>query len=76
MIPLSSSSAYQPSLSRVAAQQFPSIIYKNAEHFDPTYLKCIGIAVFRAYRDDANSGQVAFQLLESFVGSLDKTAKD
>lgn len=29
----------------------------------------------RAYADDANSGKVNYEILESHVGSLDKTAK-
>ena len=76
VVPLSSSSISQQSLSKIATMQFPNIAFKNAEHLDSTYLKCIGIVVFKAYSDAANSGQVGFQLLESFVGSLDKTAKN
>lgn len=62
-------------MSRVASLQFPDIIYRTSDHLDTTYLKYIGIVVFKAYADAANSGQVAFRLLESFVGSLDKNAK-
>ena len=76
VIPLSSASSSQQSVSRVTALQFPNIIFKDSEHLDTTYLKYIGIVVLKAYKDNANSGQVNFQLLESFVGSLDKNAKD
>jgi hypothetical protein len=32
--------------------------------------------VFKAYKDMDNNGKVNYQLLESFVGSLNKKAKD
>ena len=51
-------------------------MFRDADHLDTQYLKSIGIVVLQAYRDDASSGQVGFKLLESFVGSLDRDAKD
>ena len=59
-MPYASASTATQSLSRVAALQFPNLSFRDPEHLDPTYLKCIGIVVFKAYRDDANSGQVSF----------------
>lgn len=82
MLPLSSlsteySNGYdQPSLSQKASLGFPLINYNSYNHFDTKWLKCIGVAVFMAYADQENDGKLNFQLLESFVGSLDKTAKD
>lgn len=76
VMPLSSSTTMQQSVSRMTALQFPNIIFNDAEHLDTKYLKHIGVVVLKAYRDNANSGQVGFQLLESFVGSLDRNAKD
>lgn len=62
------------SLSKIAVSQFPLISFKDQSHLDPTYLKQIGIVVFKAYTDSSNSNAVNFQLLESFVGSLDRSA--
>ena len=64
------------SLSRRSARQFPSINYYNAGHFDKTNLKKIGVVVFKAFRDTGNFGKISFQLLESFVGELDRNAQD
>ena len=64
------------SLSRRSAKQFPAINYYNAGHFDQTNLKKIGVLVFKAFKDTSNYGKISFQLLESFVGSLDKHAQD
>lgn len=64
------------SLSRAAALQFPQINYNGFSHFDDIYLKQIGVVVFKAFKDLDNNGKVNYQLVESFVGSLDKKAKD
>ena len=65
----------QETLSKIAADQFPIISFKDSEHLDYTYLKQIGVVVFKAFTDPANNNKVNFQLLESFVGSLDSKAK-
>ena len=64
------------SLAQIAASSFPTINFNGPSHYDTTYLKCIGIAVFKAYADFNNDGKLNFELLESFVGSLRKTARD
>jgi hypothetical protein len=64
------------SLAREAALTFPDINFNGPMHFDDTYLKQIGIVVFKAYKDMDNNGKVNYQLLESFIGSLNKKAKD
>ena len=64
------------SVSRTAASYFPLINFYNAEHFDKDNLKNIGIVVFKAFRDTSNMGKIGFQVLESFVGSLDRNARD
>lgn len=64
------------SLSKRAALQFPQISYKGNGHFDQQYLKQIGIAVFKAFVDIDNNGMLGFELLESFVGSLDPSSRD
>ena len=50
----------QDTVSNTAASMFPLISYKSAEHLDTTYLKQIGICVFRAYTDNSNSRKVNF----------------
>ena len=34
------------------------------------------VAVMQAYQDPSNDNNISFKLLEKYVGSLDKTAKD
>lgn len=71
-----SSGSNNESLSRLASLQFPSINFDAYNHFDSAYLKHIGVVVLKAYKDLDNNGKINYQLLESFVGSLDKSAKD
>ena len=66
----------QESVSRRAALAFPLINYDSYGHFQQDSMKKIGIVVFKAFKDTDNNGKVNFQLLESFVGSLDPTARD
>lgn len=75
-IPLSSNSILDETLSKIAANLFPNILYLNNGHFDSLHLKDITIAVFRAYRDPSIKTNVTFKLLEAFSGSLDKNSKD
>lgn len=51
---------WQDTISTVAASMFPLINYKNAEHLDTTYLKQVGVCVFRAYTDSSNSGKISY----------------
>lgn len=39
-------------------------------------MKSICIAVIQAFADDSNDKKINYQVIESFVGSLDKRAKD
>lgn len=64
------------SLSKRAAMTFPTINFKDPAHFDKTYMKYIGVCVFKAYADYDNNGKMGFELLESFVGSFDRKARD
>jgi len=45
--------------------------WKNASELDRKYFKHIGVVVLKAYNDKANNNKINFQLLESFVGTLD-----
>lgn len=64
------------SLSRRASMIFPTINFDGMNHFQQEHLKKIGIAVFKAFKDVDNNNKVNFELVESFVGSLDSTARD
>lgn len=76
---LSSTPNYYPeveTLSKIAAQHFPSLNFKDPETLEAKYLKQVGIVVFRAYADSSNSNKVNYQVLESFVGSLKRGDKN
>ena len=75
-IPLSSDDLDLETLSKHALAQFADIPFLDADTLDKTNLKSVGIVVYKAYRDSANENLVNFKMLESFVGSLDKSAKD
>jgi len=75
-IPLSASSVEDESTSRDAALVFPPINWKDQDHYEKDYLKHIGIAVFKAFKDLANDSRISFELVEAFVGSLDRSAQD
>lgn len=62
-------------LSKIAADCFPQIEYENNLHYDKEHFKKIGIVVLSAFVDNANNKKLNFSVLESFVGSLDKTAR-
>lgn len=62
------------SITKRVSDYFPEITYKSIDHFDPTNLKNIGVVVLSAFTDKDNNNMVNFTALESFVGSLDKTA--
>lgn len=64
------------SLSKSITDYFPLITFKNANQIDTTYLKNIGVVVVKLYNDVANNNKINFQILESFVGSIDKNNDD
>jgi len=63
-------------MSKIAASFFPNINYVNSEFLDRKYLKSVGIVVFQAFKDIANNKKLNFSPVESFVGSLDRNARD
>lgn len=63
-------------VSRLVAEQFPNITFDRHNHFDTTYLKQIGVVVLKMFKDQANDDKISFSVLETFIGSLDRTAKD
>lgn len=56
---------------------FPTIIYNpETAQFERDNLKKIGVVVYKTYIDPANGNKIAFEPVESFVGSLNKNDKD
>lgn len=43
---------------------------------DRTYLKSIGVVVFKVIMDPSNDNKINFVPVESFIGQLDKNAKN
>ena len=72
----SSSLKSQQTISKFTAELFPSIPYASDEHLMTRDLKNICIAVVQAFVDQANGNKVNYQVLESFIGSLDRRAKN
>lgn len=62
-------------ISQNAAEHFPTITFVN-NRLDRELLQQIGVVVFKLFKDPANNNKIAFTPVESFVGSLDRTAKD
>lgn len=73
---LSSEYLTDTTVSKIAASYFPAINFKSADFLERRYLKQIGVVVFKMYKDSADSNKIRFAAVESFVGSLDKSAKD
>jgi hypothetical protein len=67
---------YDNSLSKQLAKYFPTITYNSNNTFDKEHMKKIGIVVLKAYNDTANNNTINFEIVESFVGSLNKNAKN
>lgn len=63
-------------LGQTAASYFPALEFTDSGKLDDTFLKQIGIVVFKMYIDPADFNRVNFVPVESYVGSLDKSAKD
>lgn len=75
-LPLSSFSINDQSISKIAAKQFPIINFQQENYLDRTYLKQIGVVVFKVYANQGDRKKLSFTPVESFVGALDKKAKD
>lgn len=73
---LAASDSVSETVSKIAAKFFPSIRFYSEKHLDKTYLKQIGIVVFKMVADQSNDGRINFTPVESFIGSLDRKAKD
>jgi len=68
--------AFRDSLTMRAASQFPALYFNENGILDRENLKKIGVVVLKAYVDPMAGNKINFTILESFVGELDKNAKD
>ena len=59
----------------LANTYFPSINFKNESMLERKYLNSIGVVVLKAYKETDNDNRIKFVPVESFIGSLDKSAK-
>lgn len=73
---ISSETINDYTMSKQAAECYPTIAMAEKDRIDTDQLKLIGVVVFNVMQDPANNQKIMFQLQESFVGSLDKSAKD
>lgn len=64
------------SIEKLASQYFPLINFVANDTLDETYLKQIGLVLFKMVIDNSNFNKINFIPVESYVGSLDKTAKN
>ena len=75
-IPLSSASINDQTVSKVAANLFPTLTYTSVNTLERKYLKQIGVVVFQVYANNGDRKRLSFSPVESFIGSLDKNEKD
>lgn len=75
-LPVSAATVYGDSVGKQAADSFPAITMLRPGQVEQKYTKRIGLAVFVAFRDDANEGKISFKLVEAFSGQLDRRAVD
>ena len=57
---VSARTIYDDCLAKRAAEQFPDITFNLSSTLDRSYLKKIGLVVFKAVRDQANDNKVEF----------------
>lgn len=67
-------SAFRDSLTMRGNDYFPALFFNDDGVIDREHLKEIGIVVFKIYVDANQSSKVSYQVVESFVGSLDPNA--
>jgi len=75
-LPLSAGTVYGDSVGKRAVDSFPVVTTLRPGQVEQKYTKRVGLAVFMAFRDDANEGKISFKLVEAFSGQLDRRAVD
>lgn len=64
------------SLAKQLGAQFPALVYDTNNKIDSYYLHQIMVVVCKTYEDTNNDNKIGVELIESFVGSLNKAAID
>lgn len=71
----SETTIYDDSITKDAVNLFQTLKYAS-HRLERKFLKQIGVVVFKVFKDYSNDGKIGFLPVESFIGSLDRTAKD
>ena len=69
-------SGVDETLSKDAVGMFPAVGWMNRNLLDSQQFKRVGLVVFRMEKDQANDCFIRMVPVESFVGQLDRNAKD
>lgn len=64
------------SISKILGTKFPPFVYDSSNKLDPYYLHQITVAVCRTFEDTNNDNKISVQIMETFTGSLNKSAID
>lgn len=75
-IGIDSTSINDNTVASIATSYFPTISYADDSRLDKTYLKKIGVVVFKVVNDGSSQKHISFEPVESYIGSIDKNAKD
>ena len=75
-VPFMSDNADDYTVSQMAAASFPSIGFTDDGTMDRENLKKIGIVVVKAFLDPGEGNKVNYDIVEAYVGELDKNAVD
>lgn len=75
-IPFYSSDRYTETVSNKVNRLFPAVQYVSSDKIDRDNLLKIGLVVLKAYVDPSAGNKINFDVLESYVGELDRNAKD
>jgi len=75
-LPISNGTIDGQCLAKEAASLFPLLNNYSSQYLDRQYLKQIGVVVVQLFCDTANDNKINFSVVESYVGSLDRSAID
>lgn len=75
-VSLATSSIFDNSLSKTLALRFPAITFNSNGQIDNTYMDDIIVTVVSMRNNPSSNNKIVCTPVESFIGSLDITAKD
>lgn len=75
-VQVSSTSINDNTVSKMAMNYFPTISFLNSKFLDRTYLKQIGVVVFKMFKDSSANETINFQPVEAFIGSINPKDRD